>query len=180
MQVIKNIAIAVVMSLFAIGVTGCKADNDDSQKQGAKVQEDIMRNAQNSIPTYQPQHFLTRKAVTKWMKRMDTPSKTFYIYLLADNGQKIGYYVGQTRPISACTLLTPSKRLVEGEWGSGYGDFVMPAPSLDGVYGSSGCDSYFFFDATTDAYVEIKGMNFFVSDQPLNIDVEPITVKSSK
>lgn len=180
MQVIKTITAIAFATLVAFGVTGCKAGDDNSQEKGAKVQENIMRNAQSSIPTYEPHNFLTRKAVTKWMKRMDTPSKTFYIYLVADNGQKLGYYVGQTRPISACTLLTPSKRLVKGDRGSHYGDFVMPAPSLDGVYGNSGCDSYFFFDATTDAYVEIKGMNFFVSDQPLSIDVDPIKVKKAK
>lgn len=179
MQVIKKVVTVVSIALFAIGITACKAE-DNSQDEGAKIQESIMKSAQDRIPTYQPTNFLTRQAVTKWMERMDTPSKTFYIYIMANNGQKLGYYVGQTRPISACTLLTPSERLVEGDRGGHYGDFPMPAPSLDGVYGSGGCDSYFFFDATTDAYIEIKGLNFFVADQPLDIEAEPINVKSEE
>lgn len=179
MQVIKRIAAIALAVVVSIGLVGCNEATSDSRKEGQKVQESIMKRAQGTVPTYVPSHFLTRKAVDKWMKRMDTPSKTFYIYLVADNGQKLGYYVGQTRPISSCTLLTPPDRKEYGKY-SDQGMISVSAPSLDGVYGKGGCDSYFFFDAATDAYVEIKGLNFFVSDQPLSIDVDPIKVKATK
>jgi len=174
----KHLIVFSIVSLFAL--VGCKPAESNSQEQAEQEQENVIKSARAKIPTYQPSNFLTRQTVNKWMKRMDTPSKTFYVYLLGDNGNHIGYYVAQTRPISSCTLMTPPKRLERGAGGGGYSaDFVMPAPSLDGVYGGGGCDSaFFFFDATTDAYVEIQGMDFFVSDQPLNVDAKPINIKT--
>ena len=173
---IFSLIFVVVMSVFL--ATGCELSEPTSRDKGAKEQESIMKRATTSVPTYSPSNFLTRKAVNKWMERMDVPNKTFYIYLLGNNGNHLGYYIGQTRPISICTLLTPPDRFEEGDRGGSWGDFVVQAPSLDGVYGKGGCDSYYFFDAETDAYVEIKGLNFFVSDQPLSIDVDPIHVKT--
>lgn len=180
---VKSIAAIALAALVSLGLTGCKIESDnesDSRKQGQIQQENIMQRANDAVPTYSPDHFLTRKAVDKWMRRMDQPQKTFYIYLVADNGQQLGYYVGQTRPISNCTLLTPPDRLQNGDGVSGTQDYVVKSPSLDGVYSGGGCESFFFFDAETDAYVEIKGLNFFVSDQPLSIDVEPIKVQNTQ
>ena len=175
----KNVFVAIVCFLMFFALGGCNMETKkSSQEKGEQTQEKIMDRASTSVPTYVPSNFLTRKAVNKWMHRMDVPNKTFYIYLLGNNGNYIGYYVGQTRPISICTLLTPSKRLEYGDRGQYHGDFVVPSPTLDGVYSSgSDCKSYYFFDAETNAYVEINGLNFFVSDQPLSIDVEPIHVK---
>lgn len=110
------------------------------------------------------------------MKRMDKPQKTFYIYILADNGSFVGYYVAQYRPVSVGTYLTPTYR----EYQIDYGDHQLgPAPSLDGTYRSTGGDasSYYFFDAETDAYIELNGLNYFVSDQPLNIDAPQLNVQ---
>lgn len=172
----KYFVVTILVSMMAL--VGCKPAESSSQEKAQQEQENVIERARAKIPTYQPSNFLTRETVNKWMKRMDTPSKTFYVYLLGDNGSHIGYYVAQTRPISSCTLMTPPKRLEQGDGGQYGKDFVMPAPSLDGVYGGGGCDSsYFFFDSTTDAYVEIQGMDFFVSDQPLNVDAKPINVK---
>jgi len=174
----KALTVGLVSS--ALLLTGCKVESSSStQEQGSREQESIMKRATNKIPTYTPSNFLTRDAVNEWMKRMDVPGKTFYIYLLGDNGTHIGYYVGKTRPVSVCTLMTPPQRLVRGDLGQYNGDFTMPAPSLDGVYGGGECsNNYFFFEASTDAYVEINGMDYFVSDQPLSVEAEPITFKS--
>ena len=63
-------------------------------------------------------------------------------------------------------------------------DLVTDAPSLDGVYyggtGATGaCDSWFFFDAATNAMIETR-FKFTVSNQPLAIDVPRIIVQASK
>lgn len=168
--------VAVISSMLLL--TACVESSSSSRaKEGAK-QEEIISRATTKIPTYQPDNFLTRKAVDKWMERMDTADKTFYIYLLGMNGNHLGYYVGQTRPISTCTLLTPPDKLHYWNGTNGRTAAVTDAPSLDGVYGGGGCDStFFFFDAQTDAYIEIQGVNYFVADQPLNIDADPIEVR---
>lgn len=175
----KTSILLATVTAVALSLAGCKVESDSStREQGQKEQERIMDRATTKVPTYTPSNFLTREAVDKWMRRMDTPDKTFYIYLIGDTGNQIGYYVGQTRPISVCTLLTPPDReTIYGGTSSGYTATVTAAPSLDGVYGKGGCNSYFFFDATTDAYIEIQGMDFFVADQPLNVDAEPIGIK---
>lgn len=163
----------VVASIMLMGASSCV--KEDSQSQGRKTQEEIMKRAQQSVPVPQVENFRTRKAVAEWMERMDTPDKVFYIYLLGNNGQKIGYYIGQTRPISVCSFMTPTEREI-GVGGSGANPLGQ-APALDGVwYGGGGCDQYFFFDAETDALHSIGGINYLVSDQPLEVDVEPLSV----
>lgn len=175
MRLLKPATLAVVIGMVAL--TGCKEGESSSRADGAKTQESLMKRAQAKTPVPQVSNFLTRDAVAKWMRRMDTPDKTFYVYLMGNNGQQLGYYVAQTRPISNCTLMTPPDKLHYWSSGnSGKATAVTQAPSLDGVYSTGGCDSYFFFDAATDAFVEINGLNFYVSDQPLAIEAEPIRV----
>lgn len=178
MNLIKKTSLALIIGSTAF-LYGCNIETTESARDKESAnQEKIIAKANNKIPTYQPNNFLTRKAVDQWMKRMDTPDKTFFIYLLGMNGNHLGYYVGQTRPISTCTLLTPPDKLHYSASSSGKAYAVTDAPSLDGVYGGGGCDSsFFFFDAETDAYIEIQGVNYFVSDQPLSIDADPIKVK---
>ncbi len=176
----KKIIIASAITAIGMSLAACKVEGESSTRaQGEKEQEAIMERATNRVPTYIPRNFLTRETVNKWMKRMDVPDKTFYVYLLGDNGNQLGYYVAQTRPINECTLLTPPDREnVYSAGSTGLTTSVTAAPSLDGVYGKGGCESYFFFEASTDAYIETHGMDFFVADQPLNLDAEPITVSS--
>lgn len=174
MRTVKLLTAALIAT-FALA--GCKELEDSTREQGAKEQEAVMERAVAKNPTYQPQNFITRATVNKWMRRMDQPEKTFYVYVLGDNGQKIGYYVSQTRPISTCTFLTPPDRLVGGDRGQSHGDFVVQAPALDGAYyGSGGCDSKYFFDASTDAYVEVDDFKLLVSDTPLRVDADPLGV----
>lgn len=149
--------------------------SESSRDKGSKEQESIMQRATNAYPTYNPRHFLTRDAVNKWMRRMDTPDKLFYVYVFTAMGQPIGYYVAQTRPVSACTFLTPPDRIVYANNGRSN---VVQAPALDGVYyGQGGCDRSFFFDATTDAFIELPNGTFHTADQPLSIEAGPIQVE---
>lgn len=163
---------AVALCLLALA--GCKLESSTSSK-GEKENEASMSKARAAYPTPESSNFLTRQAVIKWMERMDVPGKTFYVYLFANTGQTIGYYVAQTRPISACTSLTPPDKERSVAGGAGPNP-LGTAPGLDGVYAAGDCNSYFFFDAETDAYVEIQGLNFFVSDSPLSVEADPIRV----
>lgn len=169
----------VVGSLAVLFLAGCDQMNasDDSRNRGAEEQENIMQRAIDAEPTYQPNNFLTREYVNEYMRRMDDPNKVFYIYLLGDNGNMIGYYVG-TRPVSVCTLLTPPDKLHHVSGSHGRAMAVTRSPQLDGVYSTGGCDSYFFFDNSTDALLEINGTKFVVVDKPLNVEAEAITVQS--
>lgn len=158
------------MALTALGIilAGC-----DTQAQGESEQERIMERARSQLPTPQTNNFLTRQAVVKWMQRQDVPDRPHYVYVYSDFGQVIGYYIAQSRPVCTNTFLTPPARTV----GSG-SRAVVQSPALDGVYYGNGCDQWFFFDAETDAMIELTGFKVFTSDQPLRIDAEPIRVQA--
>lgn len=147
---------------------------EQTQKQGERTQEDIMKRAIQSVPVPQTRNFLTRESVAKWLERQDVPDRPHYVYVFSDMGQVIGYYVAQSRPVCTNTFMTPPKRTVGGNSRA-----VIDAPALDGVYyGSGPCDQWFFFDAATDAMIELSGFKIFTSDQPLALNAEPIRVKA--
>lgn len=170
MQLITKMGLLVLMAIALMG-SGCV--DDSSRAKNLKAQEGVMARATAVVPVPAISNFLAREAVAKQVKRLDEKGKLFYVYILGQNGQQVGYYVANTRPVTTCALLTPSQEIHS----SSYGTAVVGTPSLGGVYGfGGGCNSHFFFDAKTDAYVEISGLPFFVADQPLSVDADPITV----
>ena len=175
----KNTFVLTAVAFLTLGLVACEPDSGSSQDRGQRSQENTMQRALDSQPTYQPQYFLTREQVNKWMERQDVPNQLSYVYIMNDLGGIVGYYVAQSRPICTNTFLTPPERLVS----TGTGNRAMatlPAPALDGVYyGNGPCHQQFFFDAETDAMIEVTGLNIMTVDQPLNIDAPELTVQVS-
>lgn len=171
----------IVLAAIALALlTGCpdrpKASASEEQEQARST---TMERAHASVPMHRTTNFVTRETVNRFMQRTDQPDKTFYVYVMGDNANIIGYYVSRGRPVNICTFLTPPDR-VEYRYRSGsMAGAVRAAPGMDGVYyGSGACDSNYFFDAATDALIEVHGLKMFLADQPLSIDAEPITVKA--
>lgn len=183
MQVIKKFAIAAA-AIAVIGLAGCKDLNDKSEElreDGLEEQTEVLNAARNAVPTPKMRNYLVRKAVREYMNRLDAPQKTFYTYIFADNGQTMGYYVGQSKPISGCTLMTPPDQIFQDNGHLDRDGQVIAAPNLNGVYSPGGqCDTYFFFDASTDALVEIRDFKYISADQPLSIKADPIKVEMVK
>lgn len=175
-----NLKTLTIVAVAVFALAGCERSTEtSSREQGAKEQEAIMTRAINSSPTYQPTNFLTRDYVNEYMKRMDDVNKVFYIYVLGNNGNMVGYYTG-SRPVSVCTTITPPDKPLWRRGNNGGNTMVTTqAPQLDGVYSSGACDAYFFFDNATDALIEIKGLNFFTADKPLDVDAEPIGISAN-
>mgnify|MGYP006298774791 CR=1 FL=1 len=176
----KRIVMIVIVVLMAFGVlVGCDdLSKPDTQEAGTAEQESVMERARRAYPTPQVDEFLTRRNVVKWMERMDQPGKIFYIYVMSDVGTITHYFVAEYRPVSVATYLTPTQRVIDRY----EGDVVVNSPALDGTYYGSGgaSDQYFFFDAETDALIELKGMNYIVSDQPFNVDAPQLTIQTSE
>lgn len=174
----KKCVVSVMMICFltvsSFTFIGCDMETS-TQEAGEKEQESVMKRARANAPLPEINNFLTRKNVVKWMERMDTPSKIFYIYVYSDAGAPIGYFTAQYKPVSTATFLTPTKREIEV---IGTPHPLGPAPALDGTYYGEGGASqqYFWFDAETDALIEIKGLNYIISDQPLSLDVPKLHV----
>lgn len=108
---------------------------------------------------------------------MDQVGKLYYIYMLAQNGSIIGYYVSETRPVSVCAALTPVDDVQQSSSGS---LAVTKAPGLQGTYGGSDCDRYFFFDAETKALGEVPSANMWWFDAPLAVNAPQFKVTISK
>lgn len=162
----------VSMAVLALSLTACDIEAS-SRDVNMRQQEDVMTRATKAVPVPQVNNFLAREAVAKQVKRLDEKGKLFYVYVTTPMGQIMGYYVSNTRPVATCSLLTPP----EEQEGNGNGANVMKTPGLGGTYSPNpSCGGVFFFDAETDAYIEISGLSYFVSDQPLALKAEPIKV----
>jgi hypothetical protein len=170
---------ALIVTLIALSfmVTGCNGEASTTEKQ-EQTRSSLMDKANASVPIPRIDNFLARQSVAEYMRRMDNPSKTFYIYVLGDNGNTIGYYVAKSQPMNICSFMSPTDK-VEERYGDP--DVVRQAPALDGLYyGSSGCNVDYFFDAETDALIQLNGLNYMITDQPLKLDAKPLKVQSAK
>lgn len=133
--------------------------------------------ASKLYPDPELENFPLRKALVEFTRRQDE-IKPWYVYLLGQNGNVIGYYIAQTVPINSCNFLSSTEKIWAGSNGASQ---ILTAPSLDGMYyggggASSGCDSWFFFDEATNALIQIRGMNFYAADEPLLLEADPILV----
>lgn len=172
----RTVSLLFVMIFTAMFMMACEPQPPSTSKQQEGQRDSAMDRAHSSVQIPTTQNFLTRETVAEFMRRTDEPDKTFYIYVLADTGQIIGYYVSRGRPVNICTFLSPPDK-VERKPGGGY--VKRAAPGMDGVYyGAGACGSDYFFDAETDTMVELHGLKMFVADQPLELDAEPIRVSS--
>ncbi len=164
----KKVMIVLLTVVMLATLVGCE---DDSYRKDRAVQEDIMSRAQTNVPVYQPQHFLAREAINEYMRRMDSPDKLWYIYLMTESGAYIGYHITRTYPLSIAVAMSNPVQVRTGP-------VVVPAPGVDGVY-YNGVDAslYYAFDAETDALI-MWTVDFVAYDQPLQIDVPRLHIES--
>jgi len=189
MKYIMNLLIIAALAFVMMGCDINERETSTSEKQ-EQVRDSIMDRANAQVPVPEVQDFVKRRAIAEYMERMDDPNKTFYLYIIADTGNILGYHVSRGGPVNICTFLTPPDRV---QWSGGFyhsdsrqsrpsldsSGVNRKAPGVDGVYyGDAACDSTYFFDAQTDALIEVHGNNLIVSDQPLDLDAEPINVRT--
>lgn len=171
-------ALIVIAALGALAL-GCSQYEGTQYERAVEQREIVFEAAELAHPVPNLVNFPLRAALVKFTQRQDMLDHPWFVYVLGDNGNVIGYYVAQTKPINSCNFLSSTEKMVEG--GSSGTSQVLTAPSLDGIfYGGGGsaasCDAWFWFDAATDTLVEIRGVKFFVADSPLALEAEPITV----
>lgn len=167
-------AIAAAVIVGGLGLASCEGDQSAAVRQEMKARTTAYKQLQNKQPGEKMSYSPTRAALNEWSKTWDKPGKLSYVYLVASNGQKIGYYVFKGLPVSYCASLYPTYDLIDTNDSGDVPDFQVPAPSVDGVYYSGGqCDQYFGIDATTGTYMEFSaggGLNFLVYEKPAPYD----------
>lgn len=172
----KTIQAIFVLALSVFVLAGCNQGMTTSEKQEA-TRDALMTRANNNTPIPEIRNFLAREAVAEYMRRMDQANKLFYIYILADNGQFVGYHVARTQTVNICTFMAPTDKIekTRGHY------WKRAAPANDGLYyGAGACNVDYFFDSATDALLQLKGLNYIISDMPLALDVKPLKVQQVK
>lgn len=181
---LKNIFVIVFCTLL---ISGCVAYADekaghagsDTMRQKAVVaRENNFSRAEVMWPAPTDlSNFPMRQALVDFTERQDLINHPWYIYLLGQNGDYIGYYVGKTYPQSVCNFLSSTERFVDlpdAQWGT------ATSPSYDGVfYGNCNPNEMFFFDATTNAMITFVSNMWFAADAPFDITVKPLNVNQT-
>jgi len=171
MGIVWTVFVAVLLTVL---FTGCGVE-DNARERSVKQRNEVFSQAENLYPNPAPQNFPSRAALVEFTLRQDMINHPWYVYILGDNGNTLGYYVAKTRPINSCNFLSSTEAVDYNN------NLVLTAPSLDGIYyggsgASAGCDTWFFFDQSSNALIEIRGVKFFTADQPLKLNAEPILV----
>ena len=170
------LGLGVILLIAAIACE--ESDSGQQREDSIETRTEQFAKAEALYPVPKQENFPLRAELVKFTERQDLINHPTYVYILADTGQIVGYYVAKTFPISICAFLSSTEDVRT----SNNGNLILTAPSLDGIYyggagSSSACNGWFFFDQATDALIEIIGVNIFVSDQPLQVDVEPFKVE---
>lgn len=178
----KRILSAVAAVGVVLALAACE-DKPAAQAEESQRQQSNYERLAAGQPAGDANHSPTRETINFWLETWgQEPGKLSYVYLLAGNGQMVGYFIFEGLPVSYCASLTPTYRF-ERPYGSGSGTngHMVPAPAMDGVYYSGGqCDAYYGKDAVSGSYMEYtigNGISALVYEQPLpRQDVEPLGV----
>jgi hypothetical protein len=173
--------VLILLCALCVFLVACdeEGQGNESREKAISSRNNTFESAEKSVPIPRTVNFPLRRALAKMTERQDLINHPWYVYILGDNGNVIGYYVSQTVPVNACAFLSSTEDVRDDDEG---GNLVLTAPSLDGIFyggagAASGCDAWFFFDYATDALIQIRGVNFFSADQPLILTAEPIRVR---
>lgn len=180
----RLLALFLVASSLLLFATSCETTTEQKvYSNNISSREQVFDKAQSMYPQPIPQDFPARKDLVDYTNRLSLPNHPFYVYILGDNGNAVGYFVARTAPQNSCNFLSSTEKV--DTLGMEDGAVVVQAPSLDGIYyggtGASGaCNEFFFFDNATNALVKIGNMKYFTADRPIALNVEPISIKASE
>lgn len=160
--------IAVLFALTALFLTGCEGESD-----GVKAETNSGTANHNRLVEQQPaeemQYSSTRETINFFTRTWGQRGKTAYVYLMNNEGKVVGYYVTEGPPVSMCTSIRPTYKVLDTAEST---DLVVPAPGADGAYYSGNeCNTYYAKDANTGAYLQFTagmGINPLLYDQPLS------------
>lgn len=187
----KVILLIAALAALAIFSAGCASGSNDggpsAQEQRQKAIQERTRSfgkADAQVPTPNITNFPRRKTLADAVVRQSLPNHPWYVYVLGMNGNIEYYFVAKSVPVNDCDYLSATQNVVSaGDNGSdgSAGVVVLDSPSLEGIYqSSSGCSTLTFFDATTNAEIQLNAGQAIILDRPLKVSAQPIKVKATK
>ena len=172
-----------VLAAFAIAlvVAACGYETpggEESRKESISARWQNFERAEALLPAPAQQNFPLRELLIEYTQRQDLVNHPWYTYVLGENGNAVYYFVSTTLPVNVCAFLSSTEDVKE----SSYGNLILTAPSLDGIYyggagASSTCNGWIVKDAATNAMGIIYGDKLLVFDQPLILDTEPVRIQ---
>lgn len=173
----KALAAVAIATTSVFALAACdESGNGGSQAIETKIKQSSYDRLTKAQPAVGMNYSPTREIIRFWINTWDEPNKLAYVYLLASNGQMIGYYIFEGPPVNACAALTPNFKVDDD---SNDPPILIPQPSVDGVfYSGSQCMTYYGKDASSGAYIEYtagNGISAMVYSEPLpRQNVEPL------
>jgi len=159
--IVLFIAILVMFSSCSIEPSA-RQKADTASRSTAEV-------AISTIPVPQLSYFQERRTAKKWAEYWDIPNVITYVYVVANNGSIVGYFVSDGKPASTRSYLTPEEQFYS------YGNStIVSAPDIDGTYGDNNPGIRFF--TAEGVPVEVGGnLGYIYSPAPLPLNVPVLT-----
>jgi len=189
-----------------VALAGCANMNGESDNTGEELANDtgtdisdtevgesyifeikLTEENQNQLVRAQPprlmEQSLERQNLINRYEYLNDENNVHHVYVM-DEGQVVSYFVAQGKVSSVNSKLTNDRQVVEipscgfdGNNGAGGSKGpcykVVESPQMDGSYGENG-EAIFFF-TTSGEYVETS-LDYVVSEEPRNIQDEPILI----
>lgn len=191
----KKINLLLVSSVLALGMlVGCEnieVDTSLTDSTQTKITDamDIGQNSvgiemrrsekiQKQLTEKQPQPnidwSLERQNIIDRTERWNDANKISYIYLMSDMGSIVSYFPMKGKVSSVNSALSTPSQIVKDPntlYRENAQSIVLDSPQEDGSYGTNGNAIFFFL--TDGTYMEWNG-KYFLSDQPVKLNIEPI------
>ena len=159
--------------LTVIGLTLASCDSSPTTDVDHLAQKAAQAAEEAAAATIEPHEI---KMIEYRRGVMGKPGLQLYVVFLNDMGQPIDYFVTEGKCSSSNKRLTDSTAFVQGDRGSYYGYFDVPAASEDGTYGES--DEYVFCRTVDGKYKQWNG-DRLISDQPIELTIKPLVIDRS-
>ena len=175
--VFAALAIAFALVAAACGNAGTPG-GIVSRKEAISQRWHNFERAEALHPAPLQQNFPLRALLVEYTQRQDLINHPWYAYILGENGNAVYYFVSTTLPVNVCAFLSSTEDVKIDS----YGNLVLTAPSLDGIYyggagASASCNGWIVKDAATNAMGIIYGDKILMFDQPLILDTEPVRIQ---
>lgn len=178
---VKILALCLIVATVLIAAS-CISERtpggEESRRQAISARWQNFERAEALHPAPLQQNFPLRALLVEYTQRQDLTNHPWYTYVLGENGNAVYYFVSTTLPVNVCAFLSATEDIKTHS----YGNMVLTAPSLDGIYyggagASASCSGWIVKDAATNAMGIIYGDKLLVFDQPLILDTEPVLIQ---
>jgi len=132
---IKKFGLVAVVIAIMLVATACTDANEtpggeQSRKEAISERWQNFELAEAVIPAPQQQNFPLRALLAEYTERQDLLNHPWFTYILGENGNAVSYFVSTTVPVNVCAFLSATEDVKTHS----YGNMVLTAPSLDGIY----------------------------------------------